>query len=169
MTRLALDWSDGPIACAVCGRPLRPAHMREADAVGVWAGTLRHEGGGRCATCYKRSGPGTPPPEPPDRVAEQRAHRPASARTTTAVTPPVGESITVVWEALDADLPLAHQEMEAMAELADHLRARGLVLCARPYLRLTHGRPATITMACRVRPAAGGEADVLARPVRAAS
>ena len=43
------------------------------------------------------------------------------------------------------------------------------MLCARPYLRLTHGRPATITMACRVRPAADGEADVLAHPVRAAS
>ena len=81
----------------------------------------------------------------------------------------MGESITVVWEALDADLPLAHQEMEAMAELADHLRERGLVLCARPYLRLTHGRPATITMVCRVRPAASGEADVLAHSVRAAS
>lgn len=169
MTRLALDWSDGPIACRECGRPLRPARMREADAVGAWAGTLRHEGGGRCATCYKRSGPGAPPPEPPDRVAEQRAHRPASARRATAVTPPVGESITVVWEALDADLPLAHQEMEAMAELADHLRERGLVLCSRPSLRLTHGRPATITMVCRVRAAADGEADVLAHSVRAAS
>ena len=33
MTRLALDWSDGPIACRECGRPLRPARMREADVL----------------------------------------------------------------------------------------------------------------------------------------
>lgn len=168
MTRLALDWSDGPIACRECGRPTRPSYLREADAVGVWEGAVRYAGAGKCGACYRRHSR-RPEPPPPDRVAEQRAHRPASARTTTAVTPPVGESITVVWEALDADLPLAHQEMEAMAELADHLRARGLVLCARPSLRLTHGRPATITMVCRVRAACGGEADVLAHPVRAAS
>lgn len=168
MTRLALDWSDGPIACRECGRPTRPSYLREADAVGVWEGAVRYAGAGKCGACYRRHSR-RPEPPPPDRVAEQRAHRPASARRATAVTPPVGESITVVWEALDADLPLAHQEMEAMAELADHLRARGLVLCARPSLRLTHGRPATITMVCRVRPAAAGEADVLAHPVRAAS
>lgn len=167
MTRLALDWSDGPIACRECGRPTRPSYLREADAVGVWEGAVRYAGAGKCGACYRRHSR-RPEPPPPDRVAEQRAHRPASARTT-AVTPPVGESITVVWEALDADLPLAHQEMEAMAELADHLRERGLVLCARPYLRLTHGRPATITMVCRVRTAADGEADVLAHPVRAVS
>lgn len=168
MTRLALDWSDGPIACRECGRPTRPSYLREADAVGVWEGAVRYAGAGKCGACYRRHSR-RPEPPPPDRVAEQRAHLPASARTTTAVTPPVGESITVVWEALDADLPLAHQEMEAMAELADHLRERGLVLCARPSLRLTHGRPATITMVCRVRAAGGGEADVLAHPVRAAS
>lgn len=168
MTRLALDWSDGPIACRECGRPTRPSYLREADAVGMWEGAVRYAGAGKCGACYRRHSR-RPEPPPPDRVAEQRAHRPASARTTTAVTPPVGESITVVWEALDADLPLAHQEMEAMAELADHLRERGLVLCARPYLRLTHGRPATITMVCRVRTAADGEADVLAHPVRAVS
>lgn len=168
MTRLALDWSDGPIACRECGRPTRPSYLREADAVGVWEGAVRYAGAGKCGACYRRHSR-RPEPPPPDRVAEQRAHRPASARTTTAVTPPVGESITVVWEALDADLPLAHQEMEAMAELADYLRERGLVLCARPYLRLTHGRPATITMVCRVRAACGGEADVLAHPVRAVS
>lgn len=167
MTRLALDWSDGPIACRECGRPTRPSYLREADAVGVWEGAVRYAGAGKCGACYRRHS--RRPEPPPDRVAEQRAHLPASARRTTAVTPPVGESITVVWEALDADLPLAHQEMEAMAELADHLRERGLVLCARPYLRLTHGRPATITMVCRVRPAASGEADVLAHSVRAAS
>ena len=168
MTRLALDWSDGPIACRECGRPTRPSYLREADAVGVWEGAVRYAGAGKCGACYRRHSR-RPEPPPPDRVAEQRAHRPASARTTTAVTPPVGESITVVWEALDADLPLAHQEMEAMAELADYLREQGLVLCARPYLRLTHGRPATITMVCRVRAACGGEADVLAHPVRAVS
>lgn len=168
MTRLALDWSDGPIACRECGRPTRPSYLREADAVGVWEGAVRYAGAGKCGACYRRHSR-RPEPPPPDRVAEQRAHLPASARRTTAVTPPVGESITVVWEALDADLPLAHQEMEAMAELADYLRERGLVLCARPYLRLTHGRPATITMVCRVRPAADVEADVLAHPVRAAS
>lgn len=168
MTRLALDWSDGPIACRECGRPTRPSYLREADAVGVWEGAVRYAGAGKCGACYRRHSR-RPEPPPPDRIAEQRAHRPASARTTTAVTPPVGESITVVWEALDADLPLAHQEMEAMAELADHLRERGLVLCARPSLRLTHGRPATITMVCQVRAACGGEADVLAHPVRAAS
>lgn len=167
MTRLALDWSDGPIACRECGRPTRPSYLREADAVGMWEGAVRYAGAGKCGACYRRHS--RRPGPPPDRVAEQRAHLPASARRTTAVTPPVGESITVVWEALDADLPLAHQEMEAMAELADHLRERGLVLCARPYLRLTHGRPATITMVCRVRPAASGEADVLAHSVRAAS
>ena len=168
MTRLALDWSDGPIACRECGRPTRPSYLREADAVGVWKGAVRYAGAGKCGACYRRHSR-RPEPPPPDRVAEQRAHRPASARTTTAVTPPVGESIAVVWEALDAGLPLAHQEMEAMAELADYLRERGLVLCARPSLRLTHGRPATITMVCRVRAACGGEADVLAHPVRAAS
>lgn len=168
MTRLALDWSDGPIACRECGRPTRPSYLREADAVGVWEGSVRYAGAGKCGACYRRHSR-RPEPPPPDRVAEQRAHLPASARRTTAVTPPVGESITVVWEALDADLPIAHQEMEAMAELADYLRERGLVLCARPYLRLTHGRPATITMVCRVRAACGGEADVLAHPVRAAS
>ena len=168
MTRLALDWSDGPIACRECGRPTRPSYLREADAVGVWEGAVRYAGAGKCGACYRRHSR-RPEPPPPDRVAEQRAHLPASARRTTAVTPPVGESITVVWEALDADLPIAHQEMEAMAELADYLRERGLVLCARPYLRLTHGRPATITMVCRVRAACGGEADVLAHPVRAAS
>lgn len=167
MTRLALDWSDGPIACRECGRPTRPSYLREADAVGVWEGAVRYAGAGKCGACYRRHS--RRPEPPPDRVAEQRAHLPASARRATVVTPPVGESITVVWEALDADLPLAHQEMEAMAELADHLRERGLVLCARPYLRLTHGRPATITMVCRVRAACGGEADVLAHPVRAAS
>ena len=167
MTRLALDWSDGPIACRECGRPTRPSYLREADAVGVWEGAVRYAGAGKCGACYRRHS--RRPEPPPDRVAEQRAHLPASARRTTAVTPPVGESITVVWEALDADLPVAHQEMEAMAELADYLRERGLVLCARPSLRLTHGRPATITMVCRVRPAASGEADVLAHPVRAAS
>ena len=136
--------------------------------MGVWEGAVRYAGAGKCGACYRRHSR-RPEPPPPDRVAEQRAHLPASARRTTAVTPPVGESITVVWEALDADLPIAHQEMEAMAELADYLRERGLVLCARPYLRLTHGRPATITMVCRVRAACGGEADVLAHPVRAAS
>ena len=170
MSGIKIDWAGGPVPCRLCGRKLRPRAMAPARAVGVWADTVRHESGGLCGACRQKTGPKPPPPPPlPARATERGERSPASVRPAMVGSPTVGSPLTLVWEALEADLPLAHQEMEAMAELADHLRARGLVLCARPSLRLTHGRPATITMACRVRPMRDGEARVLSHPVRAAS
>ena len=171
MSGTPIDWTHGPIPCRACGKSLRPRTIRPAEAVGVWAGTVRHESGGMCGACRQRIGPGKPPRPAPQAVqaTERRTRHSASTRPQMVGSPTVGTPLTLVWEALDADLPLAHQEMEAMAELADHLRARGLVLCARPSLRLTHGRPATITMSCRVRSMRDGEDRVLSHPVRAAS
>lgn len=64
MTRLALDWSDGPIACRECGRPTRPSYLREADAVGVWEGAVRYAGAGKCGACYRRHSRRPEPPPP---------------------------------------------------------------------------------------------------------
>ena len=79
--------------------------------------------------------------------------RSASGGSAVVSAPAVGEPLTMRWRLPPGDEPLAHRELEALAALAGHLRERGLVLCARPQVRLTYGRAATITVSCRVRPA----------------
>ena len=160
---VAPDWSDGPVECRECGRPMRPGRRRREET-GVWAGTVRYGAGGRCSTCYRRVGPPWAEAGAPssDRAAEQR-RRPASGGSAVVSAPAVGEPLTMRWRLPPGDEPLAHRELEALAALAGHLRERGLVLCARPQVRLTYGRAATITVSCRVRPAGGEGAGVRRR------
>ena len=161
--RVAPNWSDGPVECRECGRPMRPGRRRREET-GVWADTIRYGAGGRCSTCYRRVGPpwaeaGAPPS---DRVTEQR-RRPASDRSTVVSAPAVGGPLTMRWKLPPGDEPLAHRELEALAALAGHLRETGLVLAARPQVQLTYGRAAMITVSCRVRPAGDEGAGVRRR------
>lgn len=53
---MRIDWSDGPVACASCARPMRPQGHRPQ---GRWEGTVTfHQGDGLCHACYVRRAAG---------------------------------------------------------------------------------------------------------------
>ena len=72
--------------------------------------------------------------------------------------------LTWRWSLLDAPIPLTHQELEALADLADLLAREGYVLVGRPERRRTiHGKHPALVLDCRVREATDREAAALRR------
>lgn len=105
-----IDWSRGPVRCRGCKRMLRP---RGRKPVGVWEGTIRAEARGRCPSCY--------------RDEQTKKKIPAVVETLTAWSEFLWRWPIVAW-----GVPRAHMEVEAMADLMDHLEAMGWVLIRRP-------------------------------------
>ena len=74
-----------------------------------------------------------------------------------------------VWHAIDADVPMVHQQFEAVADLMDELRTLGLVLTDCPHLdSVVHGCPSRLTLTCHVRAMTAAEARVLKPKEKAA-
>ncbi|QHO91955.1 hypothetical protein CWT12_12420 [Actinomyces sp. 432] len=134
-----IDWSQGPVPCVDCGRPMRPSHVRRAE----WPGTLTCHGHGRCSSCAAK-------------LRRAEAQEPEVPATPTRY----------VWESAipaASSIPQAHWVTEAQGAVARALRERRLVLTARPDITLVHGRTPRIRCVCPVRPMTDTEAAALAR------
>ncbi|WP_136192007.1 hypothetical protein [Actinomyces procaprae] len=82
--------------------------------------------------------------------------------------PSLGREVTWPWRMLPGDMSLVQQEIECLADLADQLRAEGLVAMSRPRRSVQHGREATIVLTLTVRVATPAEAKVLGHESRPA-
>ena len=91
------------------------------------------------------------------------AQRTASSRPARVADVAVGKRRSWSGAMLPGTIPLAHQEVEAVADLADMLRDRGLVLLSRPSVTVHHGPRPTMELAFFARPAADAERRCLAR------
>ena len=67
------------------------------------------------------------------------------------------------WAMLPGAVPVAHQEIEALADLADQLRDQGLVLLTRPTIHIRHGAHPTMELSFYTRPASSAERRSLIR------
>jgi len=73
------------------------------------------------------------------------------------------EPLTWRWAMLPGTIPVAHQEIEALADLADHLRDQGLVLLTKPTIHIRHGARPTMELSFYARPAGRTERRDLSR------
>jgi hypothetical protein len=71
--------------------------------------------------------------------------------------------LTWRWAMLPGTIPVAHQEIEAFADLADHLRDQGLVLLTKPTIHIRHGARPTMELSFYARPAGRTERRDLSR------
>ena len=82
--------------------------------------------------------------------------------TVTSAAPEAGEPFVFGWAMFSDVVPLSHQRWEAVADLMDELRARGLVLVSSPSARVLHGARPVMELSCVVRPASEAERCLLA-------
>jgi len=66
-----------------------------------------------------------------------------------------------MWRLLPGEIPLAHQEVEAMADLADYLRDVGYVCESRPSVTIKHGAHPTMVLMFKAYPANSKEKRIL--------
>lgn len=66
-----------------------------------------------------------------------------------------------MWRLLPGEIPLAHQEVEAMADLADYLRDVGYVCESRPSVTIKHGEKPTMVLMFKAYPANSKEKRIL--------
>nr|WP_300338765.1 hypothetical protein [Actinomyces sp.] len=124
-----------------------------------WEGTVRHAAHGLCDACYKRTGCGARQKrrrarKTPQGVTEAGSTRHIRTSTRTQPTGP-GRPLVYTWQPLPGDVPMVHQEHEAIRSLMGYLRATGLLLCSRPQVEVRHGQDALLRLHVRVRPATG--------------
>lgn len=173
--RAALDWSRGPVPCAVCKQPMRPTSRRASEP--GWQGTRAHGARGVCRRCYAESRVeglrereraaesvlSAAPPAPPS------LRRLAGLDTGGLVaSPSLGREVTWPWRMLPGGMSMVQQELECLADLADQLRREGLVAMSRPRRSVRHGTDATILLTLTVRPATPEEARALGHEPRPA-
>lgn len=146
---MKIDWSNGPVPCTICKRPMRPKKLKR---VGQWADTVTHEARGACTTCYRRNAYARSTAEQ-ERAKVAHLHRSQE-----------GVELVYKWATIPAGLPMIHQEMEACADLMDYLRDQGLILLARPTMTVQHGTPAILVLRCRVTPITRDQAKAMEQP-----
>ncbi|WP_136314346.1 hypothetical protein [Actinomyces procaprae] len=148
-----IDWSQGPIPCKSCGRPMRPARTKTAD----WPGTVVCRRDGLCHACVEKA----------RRKAETGAPGPQVSvphRNPAALAARGGARLS--WERAipgGGEIPLAHWEAEALGAVAKRARELRLILCGRPDMTVVHGRTPRIRAVARVRPMTDTEAATIAR------
>lgn len=81
------------------------------------------------------------------------------------VVPLGGGEYRYLWPML-ANVPVAHQRGEAIADLMDLLRTLGMVLLSEPRASIQHGAQAVLTLTIRARYATDHEAQALHQPAR---
>ena len=152
------DWSQGPVACTTCGRPMRPRGWEKSDE---WAETIQYGAAGQCMPCRAKEDTSRRTAGAPSRHAGNTGpafggSRPSGSR---------GMMFLFRWPMLDSTMPLAHQIGEATADLMDALRREGLVLAGSPLQTIRHGSPAFVDLECPVRRATRDEAALLEHEV----